>query len=214
MSDAESAPAATPAPSPEELTRAFKAFKKRLKLTQLDFDSRIGANPLSGHASGIVAIAPPREYPRAVWDALVAQGKLKRASQGQYRVGAAVSGMVVAKPQASWRMGYCRATGSWTSTSQPVLRGGSSAASIDDAFDRAPVGFAVGDGGVAVVGEEDAARAVGGRILFCRASSSIRASSSGPTQAAVPSAWRRWESGGGGSGRGAVGRRSSTRAGR
>jgi hypothetical protein len=87
MSESEPLPS-TPAaaPLPEELTRAFKAFKKRLKLTQLDFDSRIGANPLSGHASGIVAIAPPREYPRAVWDELVAQGKLKRASQGQYQL--------------------------------------------------------------------------------------------------------------------------------
>jgi hypothetical protein len=85
MSESEPTPAPA-SPSPEELTRAFKAFKKRLKLTQLDFDSRIGANPLSGHASGIVAIAPPREYPRAVWDALVAQGKLKRASQGQYQL--------------------------------------------------------------------------------------------------------------------------------
>jgi hypothetical protein len=82
--EAQSPPAA--APSQEELTRAYKAFKKRLKLTQLDFDSRIGASPLSGHASGIVAIAPPREYPRAVWDALVAQGKLKRSGQGQYEL--------------------------------------------------------------------------------------------------------------------------------
>ena len=88
MSDSEPTPAATPAatPSPEELARAFKAFKKRLKLTQLDHDSRIGVGPLSSRASGIVAITPPREYPRAVWDALVAQGKLKRASQGQYEL--------------------------------------------------------------------------------------------------------------------------------
>lgn len=78
-------PAAAP-PAPEELTKAFKAFKKRLKLTQLDFDSRIGASPLSGHASGIVAISPPREFPKAVWEALVEQGKLKRASQGQYQL--------------------------------------------------------------------------------------------------------------------------------
>ena len=84
MSDAESAPAF--APSPEELTRAFKAFKKRLKLTQLDHDSRIGVGPLSSRASGIVAITPPNQYPRAVWDALVAQGKLKRASQEQYEL--------------------------------------------------------------------------------------------------------------------------------
>jgi hypothetical protein len=76
----------SPPPSPDELTKAYKAFKKRLKLTQLDFDSRIGANPLSGHASGIVAIAPPREFPRAVWDALVEQGKLKRSGQGQYEL--------------------------------------------------------------------------------------------------------------------------------
>ncbi len=92
MSESEPIPAATPAeaaaavPAPEELTRAFKAFKKRLKLTQLDYDSRIGASPLSGHASGIVAIAPPNQYPRAVWDALVAQGKLKRGGQGQYEL--------------------------------------------------------------------------------------------------------------------------------
>jgi hypothetical protein len=84
MSDA--SPSPPPAIPQEELTRAFKAFKKRLKLTQLDFDSRIGANPLSGRASGIVAITPPNQFPRAVWDALVAQGKLKRASQGQYEL--------------------------------------------------------------------------------------------------------------------------------
>lgn len=89
MSESESISAQSPAapvPSPEELTKAFKAFKKRLKLTQLDFDSRIGASPLSGHASGIVAISPPREFPKAVWEALVEQGKLKRASQGQYQL--------------------------------------------------------------------------------------------------------------------------------
>jgi hypothetical protein len=83
MSEAEPTPVEF---SPQELTKAYKAFKKRLKLTQLDFDSRIGASPLSGHASGIVAIAPPREFPRAVWDALVEQGKLKRSGQGQYEL--------------------------------------------------------------------------------------------------------------------------------
>jgi hypothetical protein len=82
-------PDSTPAdaPPPEVLTRALKAFKKRLKLTQLDFDSRIGVGPMSsGRASGIVAITPPNDYPRAVWDALVAQGRLKKASQGQYEL--------------------------------------------------------------------------------------------------------------------------------
>jgi hypothetical protein len=84
MSESESP--SSPAPTSEELTKAYKAFKKRLKLTQLDFDSRIGASPLSGHASGIVAISPPREFSRAVWDALVAEGKLKRSGQGQYEL--------------------------------------------------------------------------------------------------------------------------------
>ena len=73
--------------SPEVLTRALKAFKKRLKLTQLDDQSRVGVGPLSGgRPSGIVAITPPNQYPRAVWDALVAQGRLKKASQGQYEL--------------------------------------------------------------------------------------------------------------------------------
>ncbi|MGD9636486.1 MAG: hypothetical protein AB7G28_05725 [Pirellulales bacterium] len=80
-----SSPAAVPQPSADELAKAYKAFKKRLKLTQLDDASRIGVGPMSsGGKSGIVAISPPREYPKAVWEALVEQGKLKRASQGQY----------------------------------------------------------------------------------------------------------------------------------
>lgn len=74
-------------PSPEVLNRAYKAFKKRLKLTQLDYDSRLGVGPLSGgKTSGIVAITPPNDFPRAVWDALVEQGRLKKASQGQYEL--------------------------------------------------------------------------------------------------------------------------------
>ena len=80
-------PTSAAAPPPEVLTRALKAFKKRLKLTQLDHESRIGVGPMSsGRASGIVAITPPNDYPRAVWDALVAQGRLKKASPGQYEL--------------------------------------------------------------------------------------------------------------------------------
>ena len=75
------------APTPEILKQALKAFKKRLKLTQLDEESRVGVGPLSGgRPSGIVAITPPNQYPRAVWDALVEQGRLKKASQGQYEL--------------------------------------------------------------------------------------------------------------------------------
>jgi hypothetical protein len=74
-------------PSKEELKRAFKAFKKRLKLTRLDEESKIGRNPVTGgKRSGVVAIMPPHEYPQAVWDELVRQGKLKHAGRGTYEL--------------------------------------------------------------------------------------------------------------------------------
>ena len=69
----------------EELKRALKAFKKRLKLTRADDESRLGYGPMSGGGgSSIVAITPPNQYPKAVWDELVRQGKLKFAGQGMY----------------------------------------------------------------------------------------------------------------------------------
>jgi hypothetical protein len=75
----------TPAtPSPEELKAAFKAFKKRLKVTRLDNESRLSGGPLTGRASDIVAISPPNQFPQAVWDELVRQGKLKKMSGGTY----------------------------------------------------------------------------------------------------------------------------------
>lgn len=71
------------------LKAAFKAFKKRLKLTQLDQDSKIGVGPLSGGSKGSVcAITPPTEFPAEVWDELVKQGKLKKASRGMYELAA------------------------------------------------------------------------------------------------------------------------------
>ena len=79
---------ATPAaPTPQELRAALKAFRKRLKLTQLDDQSRIGKSPLSGHATSIVAITPPDQYPAAVWEELARQGKLRRAGSGLYELG-------------------------------------------------------------------------------------------------------------------------------
>ena len=74
-------------PSPQELKAALKAFKKRLKLTQLDDQSRIGRGPMSGgHASGIMAITPPDQFPSAVWEELARQGKLKSAGSGMYEL--------------------------------------------------------------------------------------------------------------------------------
>jgi hypothetical protein len=73
------------APSTETLKAAYKAFKRRLKLTQLDDASRIGRGPMSaGQKSSIAGITPPDQYPTCVWEELVKQGKLKRAGQGMY----------------------------------------------------------------------------------------------------------------------------------
>jgi hypothetical protein len=78
-------PTSSGTPTPQELKTAFKAFKKRLKLTRLDAESSLAGGPLSsGRGSGIVAITPPREYPQAVWDELVRQGKLKKMGGGTY----------------------------------------------------------------------------------------------------------------------------------
>jgi hypothetical protein len=74
-------------PSSQDLAKALKAFKKRLKLSRLDDESRVGVGPMSGgRASGIVAISPPDQFPQAVWDELVQQGKLKHAGGGQYEL--------------------------------------------------------------------------------------------------------------------------------
>ena len=80
----------TPPPSGipnEELKKAMKAFKKRLKLTRLDDESRLGRGAMSGGGkSGIQAIEPPNQYPKAVWDELVRQGRLRYAGHGLYEM--------------------------------------------------------------------------------------------------------------------------------
>ena len=74
--------------SDEDCKRAFKAFKKRLKLTRLDEESRLGRSPLTGGgSSGIESIIPPREFPQEVWDELVKRGQLSKDADGFYRVG-------------------------------------------------------------------------------------------------------------------------------
>jgi hypothetical protein len=65
----------------EERKLAFKAFKKRLKLTRLDDES--GLSPGSKR-SRIAGITPPGGHPPGVWDELVAEGKLKREGGGMY----------------------------------------------------------------------------------------------------------------------------------
>ena len=81
----EAAPAGDESVSREVLKSAYVAFKKRWKLTRLDYESRIGRGPLSaGSRSAIVGIEGPREFPRAVWEELVKQGRLKHAGSGLY----------------------------------------------------------------------------------------------------------------------------------
>lgn len=74
-------------PSAEELRKAMKAFKKRLKLTRLDAESTLGHGPMSsGRRSEIISIVPPQQYPKAVWDELVRRGRLKYVGQGLYEL--------------------------------------------------------------------------------------------------------------------------------
>ena len=67
------------------LKSAYNAFKKRWKLTRLDYESRIGRGPLSsGSKSAIVGIAVPKEFPAPSGKKLVKQGRLKHAGSGLY----------------------------------------------------------------------------------------------------------------------------------
>jgi hypothetical protein len=71
----------------QQLKLALKAFRKRLKIMRLDAESNLGGGPLSsGRDSGIVAITPPHQYPEAVWEELVRQGKLKNSGHGMYEL--------------------------------------------------------------------------------------------------------------------------------
>jgi hypothetical protein len=76
-------------PTKEELKAALKAFKKRLKLTRLEEESKLSRRPTtSGQPSAIVAIMPPNQFGQAVWDELVKQGRLKPAGHGTYELAA------------------------------------------------------------------------------------------------------------------------------
>ncbi|ODU00975.1 MAG: hypothetical protein ABS79_02470 [Planctomycetes bacterium SCN 63-9] len=68
----------------EELKRALKAFKKRLKLMKLDEES--GLSRGGGKKSGITGITPPAGHPAGIWEELVTQGKLKRDMGSTYRL--------------------------------------------------------------------------------------------------------------------------------
>ncbi len=68
-----------------QMESALRAFRKRLKLTRLSDESRLGSRQLTGGKhSQIDAIVPPNEFPPKVWIALAESGKLLHAGQGLY----------------------------------------------------------------------------------------------------------------------------------
>lgn len=84
MTDSDTSPAGGEI-SPEVLKKAYKAFKKRLKLAQLD-DSSVAGGALSSGSKGLTDVRPPDQYPPAVWHELVRQGKIKDAGYGLYEL--------------------------------------------------------------------------------------------------------------------------------
>ena len=71
----------------DNLKRAMKAFRKKLKSMRRDDESRLGNRYTTyGKQSSIQAITPPNLYPTAVWEKLVEQGRLKSGGQGTYEL--------------------------------------------------------------------------------------------------------------------------------
>jgi len=72
-------------PDAETCRRALRAFRKRAKFTRLDDESKLGGGALTkGGDERLGAIAPPIEFPDAVWAELVRQGKLRYLGDGLY----------------------------------------------------------------------------------------------------------------------------------
>ena len=70
----------------EELKKALKAFKKRLKVYQEDSGSSAPASHLSREKATITAINPPDQYPKEIWEALVEKGRLKKVGNNMYEL--------------------------------------------------------------------------------------------------------------------------------
>ena len=62
----------------ENLKRAMRAFRRRLKIKAEHEDGRGGAQ--------LLAIQPPNQYPKTVWDELVRQGQLLSEGSNFYRL--------------------------------------------------------------------------------------------------------------------------------
>ncbi|MDG2200861.1 MAG: hypothetical protein P8K80_06725 [Phycisphaerales bacterium] len=69
----------------EELRKAMKAFRRRLKLTKLDHESKLGRSPLStGKDADFDSIIPPMEFSPETWKVLAARGELESTGRGFY----------------------------------------------------------------------------------------------------------------------------------
>jgi hypothetical protein len=72
--------------SEDQLKQAMTAFKKRLKLTKLNDESKLGGHrpTSSGKQSDVMGIIPPNQFSSEVWKALAATGKIKDMGGGFY----------------------------------------------------------------------------------------------------------------------------------
>jgi hypothetical protein len=71
----------------EDLKKALKAFKKRIKLARLDDESRLSHGPMSGGGKEkIMSIQPPSGFGRDIWEELAGKGLLKRDGIGFYEL--------------------------------------------------------------------------------------------------------------------------------
>lgn len=70
----------------DQLKRALGAFKKRLKLTKLDQESKLGGGrpTTGGKKSDVMGIIPPNDFPRPVWAELARRKQLKDMGGGFY----------------------------------------------------------------------------------------------------------------------------------
>lgn len=87
MRDEAATSAGTDSLEADNLKRALKAFRRKLKNYRRDDESKLGAKFVTnGRSSGISAITPPKEYPMAVWNKLVELGRLKKAGSGTFEL--------------------------------------------------------------------------------------------------------------------------------
>ena len=71
----------------DDRKKALKAFKKRLKLTRLDDESRLGRSPLTGSGGDkVISIQAPAGFGKEIWEELVEAGFLRRDGIGFYEL--------------------------------------------------------------------------------------------------------------------------------